>query len=567
MTEFEDSRSRWDFSSDLKSFEMKTRDHDPSAETDLLKKKLRIMELEVEVYREIGGLAVKGASRSALLNRLLEFALKAVDAGSGALYSVDENGDLSTDAVKGADGLKGRALAARSMRSGKPCIRKGTGPRGAASGSMLAVPLLREKKVSGAITASGQGREPFTDADLKVLASLANHLNIVMERADLIASLDNRISQLSTLNEVGALLISSLDHNAVRLRAMEAITRLMRAETGSLLLLDRRRGELYFEVALGEKGKKLKEVRLRVGEGIAGWVAKHREPAVIPDVTKDARFQGSVDKRSKFRTRNMVCVPVVIKGQVIGVLQAINRIGGQFTAEDMKLFQLFSNQAAIALDNARLYEEIKDAFYATSSALAEAIEKRDPYTGGHTKRVLEYCMAIAGHLHMPDEDIEVLRLSAVLHDIGKIGIEDRILRKEAPFDQDEAASMRMHPQFGAEILNHIPHLKDIMPGMLHHHERVDGLGYPAGLKDEAIPLTARIISVADAYDAMTSTRPYRKGLPPEDALREIKKCAGRQFDIKVVNAFMKAFKKGDIDRTARQCSSGRAASARNYDLV
>lgn len=537
---------------------MKTSDQ--SAEIDRLKKKLRIMELEVEVYREIGGLAVKGASRSALTGRLLEFACKAVDAASGALYSVDESGNLSLDAVKGTDGLKDKAFAATALKSGKPRVRKGTS---GASGSMLAVPLLRGKKVSGAITASGaQGRTPFTEADLKVLTSLANHLNIIMERAELIASLDNRISQLSTLNDVGALLISSLDHNVVRLRAMEAVTRLMRAETGSLLLLDRQRGELYFEVALGEKGKRLKQVRLRVGEGIAGWVAKHCEPAIIPDVTKDSRFQGSVDKRSKFRTRNMVCVPVVIKGQVIGVLQAINRIGGQFTAEDLELFQLFSNQAAIALDNARLYEEIKDAFYATSSALAEAIEKRDPYTGGHTKRVLAYCMAIAGNLDMPDEEIEVLRLSAVLHDVGKIGVEDRILRKEAPFDADETRSMRMHPQFGAEILKHIPHLKDIMPGMLHHHERVDGLGYPSGLKDEAIPLTARIISVADAYDAMTSTRPYRKGLPPKEALSELKRCAGRQFDIKVVNAFMKAFKKGDIDRTARQRTSGRAASAR-----
>lgn len=545
---------------------MKTPDRDQSAEIDLLRKKLRIMELEVEVYREMGGLAVKGASRSALLSRLLEFALKAVDAASGALYSVDEDGQLTPDAVKGQDGLKDKALASLAMKSGKPRIRKGTGrqtSRNAEGGSALAVPLVREKRVSGAITASGHGREPFAESDLKVLSSLANHLNIIMERAELIASLDSRISQLSTLNNVGALLISSLDHNVVRHRAMEAITRLMRAETGSLLLLDRERGELYFEVALGEKGKKLKEVRLKVGEGIAGWVAKHREPVVIPDVTKDKRFQGSFDKRSKFKTRNMVCVPVVIKGQVIGVLQAINRIGGQFTQDDLGLFQLFSNQAAIALDNARLYEEIKDAFYATSSALAEAIEKRDPYTGGHTKRVLEYCMAIARQLKMGDEDIEVLRLSAVLHDIGKIGVEDRILRKEAPFDAEEAKSMRMHPQFGAEILNHIPHLKDIMPGMLHHHERVDGLGYPAGLKDEAIPLTARIISVADAYDAMTSTRPYRKGLPPKVALAELKKWAGRQFDIKVVDAFMKAFKKGDIDRTARQRSSGRAASARN----
>ncbi|CAG1065409.1 Cyclic di-GMP phosphodiesterase [uncultured bacterium] len=540
---------------------------------DLLRKKLRIMELEVEVYREMGGLAVKGASRSALFNRLLEFALKAVDASSGALYSVDSNGALFPDAVKGADGLKDKALASLAVKSEKARIRKGVQrggrtPSREAEASGLAVPLVRDKKVSGAITASGaKGRTPFTDADLKVFASLANHLSIIMERAELISSLDNRISQLSSLNEVGALLSSSLDHNVVRHRAMEAITKLMRAETGSLLLLDRENGELYFEVALGEKGKKLKEVRLKVGEGIAGWVAKHSEPVVIHDVTRDARFQGSVDKRSKFRTRNMVCVPVVIKGQVIGVLQAINRIGGEFTAGDLKLFQLFSNQAAIALDNARLYEEIKEAFYATSSALAEAIEKRDPYTGGHTKRVLAYCMAIADQLDMKDEDVEVLRLSAVLHDIGKIGVEDRILRKEAPFDAAEAKSMRMHPQFGAEILQHIPHLKDIMPGMLHHHERVDGLGYPSGLKEEEIPLTARIISVADAYDAMTSTRPYRKGLPPKEALAEIKRCAGRQFDIKVVNAFMKAFKKGEIDRTARRKSSGGAAAARNYDLV
>jgi GAF domain-containing protein len=364
---------------------------------DLLRKKLSIMELEVEVYREMGGLAVKGASRSALFNRLLEFALKAVDASSGALYSVDSNGTLFPDAVKGADGLKDKALASLAVRSGKARIRKGgvrsggRAPSREAETSGLAVPLVRDKKVSGAITASGaKGRTPFTDADLKVFASLANHLSIIMERAELISSLDNRISQLSALNEVGALLSSSLDHNVVRHRAMEAITRLMRAETGSLLLLDRENGELYFEVALGEKGKKLKEVRLKVGEGIAGWVAKHSEPVVIHDVTRDARFQGSVDKRSKFRTRNMVCVPVVIKGQVIGVLQAINRIGGEFTADDLKLFQLFSNQAAIALDNARLYEEIKEAFYATSSALAEAIEKRDPYTGGHTKRVLAY---------------------------------------------------------------------------------------------------------------------------------------------------------------------------------
>lgn len=545
-----------------------------SAELGLLRKKLRIMELEVEVYREMGGLAVRGASRATLLNRLLEFTCKAMDADSGALYSVGEDGCIFPEAMKGPDPLCGRPLAAMAARSAKPCMSKKPAARsrrpalnglGREAGA-IAVPLVRDKRVSGVIAAKSRpGGGPFTASDLKVLASLANHLSLILERAELVSSLDSRVSQLSTLNEVGALLISSLDQKEVRHRAMEAITRLMRAETGSLLLLDREKGELYFEVALGEKGKKLNEVRLKVGEGIAGWVAAHNEPVIIHDVAKDSRFQGKVDKKSKFRTRDMVCVPVTIKGQVIGVLQAINRIDGEFTAEDLRLFQLFSNQAAIALDNARLYEEIKDAFYTTTGALAEAIEKRDPYTGGHTKRVLAYCMAIAGHLGMEEEEIEVLKLAAVLHDIGKIGIEDKVLRKEAPFDPNEAASMRRHPQLGADILKHIPILKDVMPGMLHHHERFDGLGYPRGLRGEDIPLHSRIIAVADTFDAITTTRPYRQGLSAEEAVAEIKRCAGRQFDIKIVKAFMKAFNKGDIDGKARVRS--KAARARDYDLV
>jgi len=551
---------------------------DQTAELDLLRKKLRIMELEVEVYREMGGLAVKGACRSTLFSRLVDFALRAVDAESGALYSLGIDGRLVLEAVKGKDGLKSRSLASMAAKSGKP-VMKATATRGrkglkgpsreAAPASSLAVPLLREKNgVSGVITAvRARRRAPFSDSDLKVLASLSNHLNIIIERAELISTLDSRIKQLSTLNEVGALLISSLDHDLVRHRAMEAITRLMRAETGSLLLLDRETGELYFEVALGEKGRRLKQVRLAAGEGIAGWVAGNNKPVIIHDVTRDPRFSGSVDKKSKFRTKNMVCVPVVVKGQVIGVLQAINRTEGSFTPEDLRLFQLFSNQAAVALDNARLYEEIKEAFYATSSALAEAIEKRDPYTGGHTKRVLGYCMAIATQMRVSEEEMEVLRLSAVLHDVGKIGVEDKVLRKEGPFETDEAASMRMHPQFGEEILKHIPHLKEIMPGMLHHHERVDGLGYPAGLRDEEIPLAARIIAVADTYDAMTTTRPYRKGRPAEDAVREITRCAGRQFDRNVVKAFMRAFRKGEIDGKPRQRPGMRTSAERNYDLV
>ncbi|MFQ5735914.1 MAG: HD domain-containing phosphohydrolase [Thermodesulfobacteriota bacterium] len=521
----------------------------------LYKKRLDVMGIEVKIYRELGGLAVKGETRSSILSKLLDFAIKAMDTRAGELYLVDpETGSLEAEASRGGTarsrGKDARAAAMEVALSANPCINGGAGD-GAGhrkTGHILAVPIKRKRRVIGVVVVFDRANgEPFTKGDLRTMASLSRHFSIIMERADLVNELDGRLKQFSTLNEVGNLLISTLDQTVVRHRAMEAITRLMHAETGSLLLVDREKNELYFEVALGEKGKRLKEVRLCIGEGIAGWVAKHGKPLIIHDVSKDLRFQGKMDRRSKFKTRDMVCVPVRIKGNTIGVLQAINRVGGSFTAEDLKLFQMFSNQVAIALDNARLYEEILDTFYATSGALAEAIEKRDPYTGGHTRRVLGYCLAIAKYLKMTERSLEILKLSAVLHDIGKIGIEDRILRKGAPLDREEALAMQMHPQYGAEILKLIPQLKEIVPGMLYHHERVDGLGYPGKLQGDKIPLVARIIAVADTYDAMTTTRPYREGLPCEVALKELKKFSGVQFDEKVVKAFFKAYENGEID--------------------
>lgn len=545
-----------------------------------LNKKLGLMSIEIGIYREIGGLAVKGSSRSSILNRLMDFALQALETDSGTLYLLDpENNELTFEVVKGprAGRLKGLKMRARTgiaglvAKTGKPHVssdlakdKHWAGIKFADSHTnMMAVPLTIKKKVVGVIEVLHKaGGQPFTRDDIKALTSIANHFAIIMERADLFSELDNRVRQFSILHDVGSLLVSTLDQSVVRHRAMEAITKIMSAETGSLLLVDDERQELYFEVALGEKGKTLKEVRLGMGEGIAGWVAKHGKPLIIDDVTQDRRFQGLMDKKSKFRTRNMICVPVEIKGKTIGVLQAINRLEGTFTKDDLRLFQLFSNQVAIALDNARLYEEIKETFHATSGALAESIEKRDPYTGGHTKRVLEYSTAIAMNLNLTADEIENVKLSAVLHDIGKIGIEDRILRKEAPLDASEAAQMKQHPQFGGEILKHVPQLKGIVPGMMYHHERVDGLGYPMGLKNGEIPLVAKIIAVADTYDAMTTTRPYRKGLPSEAAITEIRKCCGKQFDLKVVKAFLKAFASGEISHGGDEGSAHGAAATK-----
>ncbi len=352
------------------------------------------------------------------------------------------------------------------------------------------------------------------------------------------------------MNEIGTLLTSTLDEKEVKERAIEAITALVDAEAGSLLMVDRERNELFFEVALGDKGDKVKEVRLKIGEGIAGWVARYGKPLIVDDVAKDKRFLSRVDRRSSFRTRSVLCVPVRIKASTIGVLQAINKRDGSFTGEDKELFQTFANHVAIALDNARLYRKLREAFYATSESLAEAIEKRDPYTGGHTKRVLGYSLAIGTELGFGPEEIENLKLAAVLHDIGKIGVDDAILRKQGVLTDKEIALMREHPRIGKEILDYVPQLKDVIPGIFYHHERMDGLGYPSGVKSGKLPIMARVIAVADTYDAMTTTRPYRKGLTHDVAIKELKRCAGTQFDKDVVKAFTRAYRKGLVKRYA-----------------
>ncbi len=353
--------------------------------------------------------------------------------------------------------------------------------------------------------------------------------------------------QLMTLTVLSRILNSTLEHRTIRRRAMQAATELMKAEVGSLLLIDEETNRLYFEVALGDKEETVKTFHLKMGEGIAGWVAKHGEPLIVHDAQNDPRFFGEVDKKSKFITKNVICVPVKVKEKTIGVLEAINKLDGEaFSEEDLTIFQSLADQVAVALDNARLLAEIEGLFFQTAESLADAIEKRDPYTGGHTKRVTTYSIAIAEQLNMEPNEMRLLKLAAILHDIGKIGVEDRILRKPDKLSEEEYDQMKQHTLMGAEIIGHIRQLHGIIPGLKYHHEKIDGKGYPEGLADKHIPLIARIVAVADTFDAMTSDRPYRKALLKEEAFDELRRSCGTQLDEMLVDAFIKAFGIGKI---------------------
>ncbi len=363
----------------------------------------------------------------------------------------------------------------------------------------------------------------------------------------IISTPEKQVRLLKSMAEIGTLLNSTLDEQEVRKRAVEAATRLTDTDVGSLLLIDPKTKELYFEVALGEKGARIREVRLKPGEGIAGMVAETGEAQIVHNVQIHPKFFKFADERSGFVTRNMICVPVEYRGKRTGVIQVINKRKGKFSQEDLNSLKMLSDHVAIAIENALLYKELSDTFLSTAAALGDAIEAKDAYTAGHTRRVMEYSLVVGRRLAVDKNTLENLKLAAVLHDIGKIGIEDRILQKCGRLDPDESMVMQGHTVIGARIVDHIPPLKEIIPGIRNHHEKYNGTGYPDQLKGKGIPTIARIISVCDTFDAMTTDRPYRKGLTPGIALKELRKCAKTQFDPKVVEAFIAAFIDGDIE--------------------
>lgn len=188
-----------------------------------------------------------------------------------------------------------------------------------------------------------------------------------------------------------------------------------------------------------------------------------------------------------------------------------------------------------------LYTQMRTTYVETIQSLSKAIDAKDRYTKGHSERVARYSVAVARHMKLPEQQIEALEYMAILHDTGKIGISDRVLNKPGKLEMEEFEAMKKHPLIGEKIIEDIKFLAESRKVVRHHHERWDGLGYPDGLKGEDIPLGARIIAVADAFDAMTSDRPYRRALPVEAAMRELKRCAGTQFDPKVVRAFLEVF--------------------------
>jgi HD-GYP domain-containing protein (c-di-GMP phosphodiesterase class II) len=376
-------------------------------------------------------------------------------------------------------------------------------------------------------------KEVLTDEDERFVNNLASSFRSFIEVFDenyVKAKIIDVLKDLSEINDI-QVIISKLT---------KVVKDLLGVEASSILMKDEKTNELYFRQVDSEKGDIIKEFRIPIGKGIAGKVALMAKPMVVNDVSSSSDFFSAVDEKSGFKTREILAIPIRSLNRLIGVVEAINKANfTKFDFSDAIILDTIADVSGVILVTADLYEKLERLFKSIIDSLVASLDARDEYTKGHSERVRLYSTEIARELGFGKNELSRLQLSAILHDIGKIGVPDSILNKPGNLLPEEYEIIKRHPVIGYEILKYVEDFEDVREGVKYHHERFDGSGYPEGLKGNEIPTFARIIAIADAFDAMTSNRPYRKALPFEVALNEISKGKGTQFDPEIVDAFLK----------------------------
>lgn len=326
--------------------------------------------------------------------------------------------------------------------------------------------------------------------------------------------------------------------NALLQAIIDETTEVLDSEIGSILLIDPATDTMTIYVAKGLSKEIIGKTKLKVGERISGWVAQHKQGVLVSDIEKDPRF--TKRNQEKYYTKSLIAAPIVMDNTALGVININNKRSRQpYEKEDLDLLEAMAAHAALLISNANQYKALQKLYLNTVEALAEAIDAKDHYTKKHSEHVNDYAVAIAKELKLPKEKIEIIEKAARLHDIGKIGIHDYILTKPGKLTEKEWKEIRGHSLKGVKILKPLTFLDGVINVIRQHHERYDGTGYPDKKKKDEICLEAKIMSVADAYDAMTTERPYAKAMNAQEAVKELKRESGKQFDPAIVSAFLK----------------------------
>ncbi|MFO8035623.1 MAG: PAS domain S-box protein [Anaerolineales bacterium] len=356
---------------------------------------------------------------------------------------------------------------------------------------------------------------------------------------------EQRLKRLQALRQVDQTISGSLDLQTTLNVLVDQLIQNLEVDAGAILLYRPALHTLEYVTGSGFRSEALRQTNLRIGEGKAGRAVLERRIIHIPDLTLETvRFE----RAKLIRQEEFVAyfgVPLIAKGEIVGVLEVFHRNPLDPSPEWVDFLETLAGQAAIAIDRLNLFNDLERsnidlirAYNEVIEGWARALELRDQETEGHSRRVEELTLAIAREMGIDEEELAHVRQGALLHDIGKMGVPDKILQKPGKLTEEEWEVMKKHPTFAYELLSPIDHLKPALDIPYCHHEKWDGSGYPQGLEGEEIPLPARIFAVVDVWDALRSDRPYREAWSDEDALRYIKDQSGKHFDPRVVRIFL-----------------------------
>ena len=411
----------------------------------------------------------------------------------------------------------------------------------------ICTPMLEDGRLWGTLSVFDTAKREWTADDQRVLATLGNQGVVAVRNAELYEKNERSIWELRNLQEALQAATSTLDLNQVLQQVLAGAAKASSAQIGCLALEDG--GNLVLKGGFGTDHHTAEKLALDLGGEICRRVMETDEP-----VMEAMEHESQAD--SPLNPRAVLCVPITLRGKPLGVVYLSNyQVGHAFTADHRNLVTELATQAAVAIDNARLFKDREEVILASLEALANAVDARDPYTAGHSERVTKYALMIARQMHYSPENQEAwvrLERGGRLHDIGKIGVPDAVLQKTGKLTEAEFEKMKSHTVVGFNILSGLRMLTDELVIVRSHHERYDGKGYPDRKKDDELPMFAWIVSAADAIDAMTSDRPYRKGMPLEVAVEQVRAGAGTHFHPDVVEAVLDAVGSGTLKLVAQK---------------
>ncbi len=410
------------------------------------------------------------------------------------------------------------------------------------SKSEICVPIKSGLEILGVLNAENNEPDAFDESDERLLATVADNLGTALMRLRLLIAERQQRQQAETLQEVSAALATSLNLETVLHNSLVLLRRVLPYDGASIIMLDAEEG---IPQIMAQSGY-LEDVYLSPPPEITSqphirMLLEKQHPVLISDTRLHDAW---LDIPGTEYARCWMGVPLIVKEKVIGWLNLDKKEPGFYDQQSIQLASAFAHQTALALENARLYNELETSYLQTVLALARAMDARDSYTADHSQRLAVMASAVAHELNCNTDEIQAIEWAALLHDIGKIGVPDHILLKPDTLDDGEWEIMRRHPDIGAEIISPVRQLSRVVPIVRAHQEKFDGSGYPRRLKGEEIPLGARILAVVDSYSAITDERVYRKGRTHQEAIEEIERCSGSHFDPQIVAAFKKILKQG-----------------------